>query len=267
VASARAFDDDPEAALTCKFPQGRRCLIPAIYALNQVLGVETETVGRMLRISVKNVCRSRSRWPEMFDRAVEAAKAVLVGVEPIRCPKPIDRFILATLERLADADGYATASLAEISTATKLSRSAVTRNLHKLAEAGKIEVTPGGPLTSNRYRIVRAAPVLPSSPVPANPPICQPAAETSTAAASVNKAPAPKPQRQRPPAGRQFARGAKFESLGDGVQVIRLKPINPKIVERYRQQMRFGISAEEFADLWDVDPEALKRAAKAETVG
>lgn len=84
---------------------------------------------------------------------------------------------------------------------------------------------------------------------------------TARAPSSVtNRQPAPKPI--RPPAGRQIARGARFENLGDGVSVVRLKPIDDKIVARARQQLARGVSLADFADLFEVDAEALDRALK-----
>lgn len=80
-----------------------------------------------------------------------------------------------------------------------------------------------------------------------------PAPRVSTAAP-----PSPKPI--RPPAGRQFARGTRFESLGDGVQVVRLKPITETVLRHARAQHAKGAKVTDLADLFDVDADHLANA-------
>jgi len=71
-------------------------------------------------------------------------------------------------------------------------------------------------------------------------------------------------RQQARPKGRAVPRGATFQSLGNGVQVIRLKPIDEAILARARQQIARGVSVTDFADMFDVDAERLAAALGAE---
>lgn len=73
----------------------------------------------------------------------------------------------------------------------------------------------------------------------------------------VQVAPAPKPPK------RAFPRGAVIENRGDGVQVIRLKPVTPNVVRHVAAQVAKGADIGDLADLFDVDEEHLRRALKA----
>lgn len=66
------------------------------------------------------------------------------------------------------------------------------------------------------------------------------------------------------PKGRAIPRGATLQNVGNGVQIIRLKPITPELLARARQQIAKGLSVEEFADLFDVDAERLSAALEGQ---
>jgi hypothetical protein len=66
------------------------------------------------------------------------------------------------------------------------------------------------------------------------------------------------------PKGRAIPRGATLQNVGNGVQIIRLKPITPELLARARQQIAKGLSAEDFAELFDVDLERLNEALNRE---
>lgn len=71
-------------------------------------------------------------------------------------------------------------------------------------------------------------------------------------------------RQQARPKGRAVPRGATCQSLGNGVQVIRLKPIDEAILARARQQIARGVSVTDFADMFDVDAERLAAALQGE---
>ncbi|MDP1873665.1 hypothetical protein [Phenylobacterium sp.] len=66
------------------------------------------------------------------------------------------------------------------------------------------------------------------------------------------------------PKGRAIPRGATLQNVGNGVQIIRLKPITPELLARARQQIAKGLSVEEFAELFDVDAERLSAALEGQ---
>ncbi|MBC7169246.1 hypothetical protein, partial [Phenylobacterium sp.] len=61
-------------------------------------------------------------------------------------------------------------------------------------------------------------------------------------------------------AQRLSMKGRTSETRHDGVQVIRVKPITDAILAWARQQLAKGVTVEDFADLFEVDAEALERA-------
>lgn len=54
-------------------------------------------------------------------------------------------------------------------------------------------------------------------------------------------------------------RGARIESLGDGVQVIRIKPISDRTLSWVRRYLAAGSSVAELADLFNLDADDLAR--------
>jgi hypothetical protein len=57
---------------------------------------------------------------------------------------------------------------------------------------------------------------------------------------------------------RAMPKGVRFESLGNGVQVIRLKPITDSIARHAQQQIAKGADIEEVADLFEVSADSLR---------
>ena len=71
--------------------------------------------------------------------------------------------------------------------------------------------------------------------------------------------PAPAFVAQRPKSkSRAMPKGARFESLGNGVQVIRLKPITDSIARHAQQQISRGADIEDVADLFEVSADSLR---------
>ena len=100
-------------------------------------------------------------------------------------------------------------------------------------------------------------------PPPASAPVVRkPApvvAETTKAQPAPSRA-APAIQRPAPrPATRAVPRGARFENLGGGVSVIRLKPVTDSVARHAKQQIDLGADLEEVADLFGVAADSLKR--------
>jgi hypothetical protein len=87
----------------------------------------------------------------------------------------------------------------------------------------------------------------------------KPAAEAPARASAQVRAPAPPSKPLRPPAGRAIPRGARFQNLGEGVSIIRLKPISDSILRHARQQVEGGLTVEEAAEFFDVCPDSLKK--------
>lgn len=67
------------------------------------------------------------------------------------------------------------------------------------------------------------------------------------------------PPREIKPRARQLPRGARFENRGGGVQVIRMKPVTPQIVQRAKDWIARGMEIDELADMFDVSPDSLER--------
>jgi len=72
--------------------------------------------------------------------------------------------------------------------------------------------------------------------------------------------PAPKPAEQYRSGrrGRAFPKDVTFQNLGDGVQVVRLKPISDATLARAKSLIGPGFTLDEFADLFDVDADRLR---------
>lgn len=89
-------------------------------------------------------------------------------------------------------------------------------------------------------------PVAPAeSPAPTLP--ARPVSEKPRSAARV-----PRPKRAMP-------RGARIESLGDGVQVIRIQPISDRTLNWVRRYHAAGSTVAELADLFNLDADDLAR--------
>lgn len=58
---------------------------------------------------------------------------------------------------------------------------------------------------------------------------------------------------------RQLPRGTRFEDIGGGVQVIRMKPVTDKILQRAKDWIARGMEIDELADMFDVSPDSLER--------
>lgn len=58
---------------------------------------------------------------------------------------------------------------------------------------------------------------------------------------------------------RAFPQGARFENMGEGVSVVRLKPLTDSILRHARQQHARGVSVDDLADLFGVDPVQLRQ--------
>jgi hypothetical protein len=111
-----------------------------------------------------------------------------------------------------------------------------------LAERQEAPLAPAAP--PQPIRAPQAAPVAPAAP--------------PKTIAEVRR------RQEARPKGRAIPRGATLQNVGNGVQIIRLKPITPELLARARQQIAKGVSIADFADLFDVDAERLTAALEGE---
>lgn len=102
------------------------------------------------------------------------------------------------------------------------------------------------------------APAAPPQPIPA-----PQAAPVAPVAPPKTIAEVRRRQEARPK-GRAIPRGATLQNVGNGVQIIRLKPITPELLARARQQIGLGVTVADFAELFDVDAERLSAALEGQ---
>lgn len=94
--------------------------------------------------------------------------------------------------------------------------------------------------------------------------VVQPPSATIEQPPRITPAPSPAPSRPAAKAkparqGRAIPKGARFENLGEGVSVIRLKPITDSVLRHARQQAARGVDVDDLADLFGVDADQLRR--------
>jgi DNA-binding transcriptional ArsR family regulator len=85
VASARAYGDDPLAAVIAVGPRQRRCLAAALMALSEVHRLPLSRLARPLGASASNVARSMAR---PGGAGLRARLAVLKALAPAASPAP-----------------------------------------------------------------------------------------------------------------------------------------------------------------------------------
>jgi len=93
-------------------------------------------------------------------------------------------------------------------------------------------------------------------------------------AAVIQPEPAPEPPAARPAPvltrpkakGRAMPKGTRFVNLGNGVQVIRLKPITDSIARHAQRQIQNGADIEEVADLFEVSADSLRARIEGMTI-
>ncbi|MDB5445645.1 MAG: hypothetical protein JWQ97_962 [Phenylobacterium sp.] len=93
-----------------------------------------------------------------------------------------------------------------------------------------------------------------------------PAAATPKPSAPLAELPTMPNPRPRPQS-RAIPRGARFENLGDGVSIVRVRPVSRQVAAWARAYRARGVSAEVLADLFSVDLDALQRAMNAQEIG
>lgn len=249
IASAVSFGDDPAEALTTTLRLRRRCLAPAVIGLVRATNVHLDRIAGILALKVSNITAAAERASPGFVRAAEAAREAVA-------------LHLGGLEPEAPAQAYAEPAVEPAQVAAESASEPEPAVVAMPVEPAPafFEVTPEEVETAEGGRHE------PAGQHPAIPPLRRgdmaPPLPAQKAAASPASRPAPsrpaakaKPSRQ----GRAIPRGAVFQSLGDGVSVIRLKPITDSVLRHARQQAGCGVDVDELADLFGVDADQLRR--------
>lgn len=87
IAAARAYGDDPDAAMTAKSGKLRRCLAPAASALQRAGVCSLSAGARMLQLGSSTLSTARSTANNKFDQAeaaaIAAVKLALARLEPV----------------------------------------------------------------------------------------------------------------------------------------------------------------------------------------
>jgi hypothetical protein len=220
IAAAVHYGDDPEVALTTKQRYLKRAAVAAALGVQVATHEPLERVGRILGLGYHNLLR----------RQREPTPGLMPAVE-VACEAA--QYHLRTQEQKARA-----ASCAEPAARATISIQVGTDVVVFEAEPAPIaEPEPAILEEPPRAPVITPAPrPAPSRPAP--------------------KAAAKPAQRSR---ARAIPKGARFENLGEGVSVIRLKPITDSVLRHARQQAAKGVDVEELAELFAVDPEQLKR--------
>lgn len=151
----------------------------------------------------------------------------------------------------ADAVAFARrADLERFRRAQDAAREAVRYHLKVEAERQPVEA-PAEPVSAPVEAVEPPAAVVVAAPV-----VPAPAAPPARSRAKSRPAcQEPAPRR----ATRAIPRSARIENLGNGVSVIRLKPITDSILRHAQQQAAKGAAVDDLAELFSVDPEALRK--------
>lgn len=203
---------------------------------------------------------------DLYARAI-IASAVSIGDCPVKAlttPTGTDRRCLApALVGMAVATGVSLRKLSPVigyeATSISRARAGNPQRFQKAQDAAEEAV---------RYalRTKALAERQEDPPAPAAPPEPIPAPQAAPIApVSPQKTIAEVRRRQEArPKGRAIPRGATLQNVGNGVQIIRLKPITPELLARAHQQIAKGVTVGDFADLFDVDAERLSAALEGE---
>lgn len=220
IASAISFGADSIEALTTRNRFKRACLAPAAIGLASAADVPLQQAAGVLGLRTDNILKAQARGSVQFRKAVEASREAAA-------------YHLRGMELKARAQPCA--------------EPAGEMPGNPVFQAPTISIPVG---TDVVVFDVEPAPALEKSEA-------NPKAPTNTATKTARPAvkPAVKPARQ----GRAIPKGARFENLGGGVSVIRLKPITDSVLRHARQQAARGVDVDDLADLFGVDADQLRR--------
>lgn len=200
---------------------------------------------------------------ELFARAI-IASAVSYGDDPVEACTAADRrrrrALAPALYGLREVTGASLATSARI-LGVNATAAAVSRNRGGERFARAVSAASEALRWHLASRFAAAPP-----PEPQSAPTAPETPRQAVQARPVPK-PAPRPQISRSTNARAIPRGARIENRGEGVQVIRLKPVTDSIARHAKAQIDRGLDLEEAAELFGVAPESLQRAIAAMSGG
>jgi len=239
IAAAVNYGDDPIEALTVKSGLARRCVAPAITGLARGSQAAISDICRTLGYRTTSISQARSLGGVRFQKAQDAAEeAVRYAIRS------------AALRQSGEAIQRATSDLGRAAASFAPVIAKATADL-----GAKVQ------RAASDARSRQEAPPAPGARPQAIP---EPQAATVATIAPPKTIAEVRRRQEARPKGRAIPRGATLQNVGNGVQIIRLKPITPELLARARQQIAKGVTVADFADLFDVDAERLSAALESE---
>jgi hypothetical protein len=240
IAAAVSWGDSPIEAMTTKHKLKRRAMAPAAIGVSQSTGVSLERVAGVLGLKCSNVFTAAERASPGFTKARDAAaEAVAYHLRGLELAARAEALELARI----DADEIVALEPAAPAQA-RAEPASETVVIHVGDDVVVFEAEPAMShfSPSNEAAEINTPPPRPAPSRPTPKPAAKPVARNT---------------------GRAMPKGARFESLGEGVQVIRLKPITDSVVRHAAAQIARGADIEDLAELFSVDVEHLRRRLNA----